>query len=221
MVRNALQSLIDSTYQNYELAFIDDSEDSFSGFKVFNEFSVYPRKYIHTGDTEEQKLARGGSNFGKHANDAMEKSDADICIMLCDDDFLKFDYLENLNTYYESHPEVKYAYSHINLFNPIDEPYEQVKERQVASPYLNHTSPLNPFCQVDSSQVSWRLPEGKERHILFNYPQTRNLDASIYTSMYNTWGNCVFTGFIGEFKGWFPDQLGHRVNNDYKVMDIS
>lgn len=216
LVKNALQSLIDSTYRNYELVFIDDSENQSAGNTAYNwwwnnnikkEGPIHGR-YLPTQDTLEAKKARGASNFGYYANYAMEQSDADVAIMLCDDDGIMPMYLERLNIFYNANPEINYAYSHLILFDPLKEDFNEVKTRTIASPYLCWRHALNPFCQVDSSQVSWRLPQAKEKGIEFIYPRTENLDADIYAKMYNAWGNCVWTGFTGVFKGWHEKQLG-------------
>ena len=212
LVRGALQSILDSTYKNWEVAFIDDTEDPVPGDKVSNEFMGDDSRfrYIWTGDTDEAKGVRGGSNFGKTANEVMQSSDADICISCCDDDFLMPGYLEKLNEYYKANPEVMYSYCHFTLYNPIEEKYEDIKQRTEASNYLNWTHPINPFCQIDSSQGSHRLQEGNKAEIFYPHPQTTALDSVIFSKMFNNWGPAVFNGILGQAKGWFPKQLGKR-----------
>lgn len=222
IVRNALQSIVDSSYKNYQVVMIDDSPNGYDGWVTYCEYlpKINPKYvdkifgYVHTKDTTEAKIARGGSNFGKFANQAMQESDADLCISLCDDDGFRSDYLANLNRFYNENPETMYAYTHLALFNPWEEDFNEVKTRTETSGYLNWQHPLNPFCQVDSSMVSHRLQEGNRDGITYPAPQTANLDSIIFSKMFNAWGNCVWTGFNGILKGWSLDtkvgQLGKR-----------
>lgn len=217
LVKNSLQSLLDSNFQNYELWFIDDSEDKTEGLEAYRWWFSKSRKigpatgyYYHTQDTIEEKILRGGSNFGMYANKAMEESFADICLMVCDDDFLWPGYLDHLNNYYQENSSIMYSYGHIVLYNPLDERYEDVIKKTEASEYLRHYDPINPYCRVDSSQVSWRRSEAIKNRITFPYPLTSNLDAAIYAKMCDAWGPCVFNGSIAQGKGWFDAQLGKR-----------
>lgn len=215
LAKNALQSIKESTYNNYLIDFIDDSEDSKPGYELFKEYFYTDVRghYIHTNDTLEKKKARGGSMFGYHATEVMKHSKADICIMLCDDDALYPDYLEKLNIYYNENTEINYSYGRLICYNPLIEKYDDIKYRTEYSQYLSWGHPLNPFCQVDSSQVSWRLPEANKENISFAYPRNRNLDADIYAKMFNAWGSCVCNDSIAQFKGQFSNQLGNRIED--------
>lgn len=220
LVQNLLNSILDSTYKNCEVAFIDDTENSWEGYKVYRTFVPEFMKadikfgYVHTKDTDEAKGTRGGSNFGKFANQVMLESDADLAIMGCDDDGVYPTYLEHINKYYQENPEVMYSYGHIILFNPWEEDFNEVKTRTEASAYLNWQHDIHPFCQLDSSQVSWNLKECNKAGITFPFPKTNNLDADIYAKMAEAWGLCKFNQGISQYKGWSLDtkvgQLGKR-----------
>ena len=109
MVLNALTSINKLSYKNIEIAFIDDGSDH-PGEPVAREHlkpSILKKvKFYNTNDTIKQKIDRGGSEFGKLANEAVKNSDADIVLMLCDDDALFSDYLDYLNRFYK-HDECK------------------------------------------------------------------------------------------------------------------
>lgn len=221
LIKNALQAIAESTYDNYEVAIIDDSPECPAKPIVEQHFPqlLSKCKFYETNDTKESKLARGSSIFGKFCNQALEESDSDVFIMNCDDDAIYPTYLENLNKFYQENLDVNYAYSHIVLFNPLVEDFNEVKKRTGASHYLNHTGPINPFCQVDSSQVSFRRQETLDAGIRFAYPMTRNLDADIYQKSFNVFGHCIWTGCIGQFKGWdYGRQLGSR-NTDFENFE--
>ena len=76
-------------------------------------------------------------------------------------------------------------------------------------------SALNPYFDIDMSQVAWRRTSFLEANIQFPYPMTVNLDAAIYIQMHSAFGLCKFSGFTGQFKaidkGKYMDQLSHRM----------
>jgi len=134
--------------------------------------------------------------------------------MLCDDDAIYPTYFDNLCTYYVDNPTIQYAYSHVLLFNPEVDNYKECTSR---INHLNYAVPINPVCHVDASQVSWRLAASKAHNITFPYPQTACLDAVVYQQLFNALGVCHYTGFVGQYKGWFDGQLGRR--NDAAVYN--
>jgi hypothetical protein len=220
---NALKSIENSTYKNYEIAFINDSGESTSDHLLTDLKDKTKVKQYNIGISDEEKQIKGGSIFGNYANLAIKESDAEIVIMLCDDDALLPDYLENLNKFYQSNPYA-WSYSKVKYYNPEIEDYTKAEDDYAnkrgpagSTDDLNRNNqPLNPFCRCDASQVSFRTFYFKDRNVWFPFPQTRNLDASIYQSMYNAVGPCYPNSFYGQCKGVFADQLGSRAS-DFKV----
>jgi glycosyltransferase involved in cell wall biosynthesis len=218
LVKTALASIKNHNYHNWELAFIDDGSE-IEGKPIVEEIlseSLSNIKFYNTYDSIENKLQRNqeeGSIFGKYAQQAIEESNADIALMLCDDDALYPNYLINLNTYFNNHPEENYVYSHIHPFDPIltriedNPPYEHH--------HLNKEYPLNPYYNIDMSQVSWRIKPFLDNNIKFRYPMTVDLDANLYDQMHNKFGDCKFSGFFSQYKsickGGYNDQLSYRM----------
>ena len=227
MVKNSLQSIVNSTYSNYEVAFINDSGEESSNhiLEFIKNTDIYSNfKQYNINQSTEEKVQQGGSIFGKYANTAIRESDADIVIMLCDDDALLPDYLFNLNNYYKESTEVMWAYSKVKYYNPTVESYleatEDLQRVQSGGSVVDlnlHTEPINPDCKCDASQVSFRRACFMEKNIEFPYPKTRNLDSAIYSKMYQEWDSCYHTNFHGQCKGVFSDQLGCRIQADFKV----
>ena len=128
-VRIALNSVLEHQYSNWEIAFIDDSS-KIPGKPIVEEMlngHLDKIKFYNTNDSVENKLSRGqehGSIFGKYAQIAVEESDADYVMMLCDDDALYPGYFENLNKYFAEHVDENYVYSHIHTYNPILTPLD-------------------------------------------------------------------------------------------------
>lgn len=232
IVKNALKSINKSSYKNFTIAFIDDGSPNPG--KPIVEQTLDPEllskvTFYNTNHTIEDKIAQGGSIFGKLANEAIENTQCDLSIMLCDDDALTPGYLEYLNSYFNLNPEVNHCYSKVLFFDPTKEDYTKSKDSTTFSHpgttyNLNHyTTPINPYCKVDSSQVAWKVKCNKEQNIWFPFPQTRNLDAALYKELYNKCGPSYPTHFYGQCKGSFKDQLGNRYNhskNEYKVNEL-
>lgn len=214
MLRNALNSVKGSTYKNWDLCVIDDGTEH-PAIDVLNEcFEKNERiqhriSCIQTMDPQERKALRGGSQFGLYANAAIEASDADLVLMLCDDDVLIDDYMERLNDFYTSNPQTNYSYCHLKFYDPLNG--QNNEENSVSdgyTKYLNSRShPINPVRRVDSSQVSWRRSRWMEDGIRFPHPRTSNLDEAIFAQMHSVWGDCEFNGTVGQWKGIHRDQL--------------
>lgn len=212
LVKNALKSLQNSTYTNWELAFIDDGSDILGEpivreiFKDTSNISFY-----RTNDTVEDKLKRNGyqgSLMGKLAQDALETSSSDYCVMLCDDDMLVPDYLEKLNSYYINNSDKLYSYCHIKIYDPTKIiPYEPFQKQDYVQ---NVVEPVCPYYRLDMSQVSFNLKSTLEYKIKFKFPYTVNIDAELFLNMYSVWGDIHFNGIDGQYKAIYEDNLMRR-----------
>jgi glycosyltransferase involved in cell wall biosynthesis len=210
MVRFALDSIAAQRTGDYHLAIIDDG--SVTPIRSVLDDYLWTRDFVtiyETGDTIEQKLAQGGSRHGEYINRALEDSEEDVAIILCDDDALYPGYLENLAEYYERNPYVAYSYGLVSVYNPLKVPHYHKIQNDFDS-FLNKDVPLNPYCQVDASQVSWRIAPALAEGINFPSPQTAALDAAVYQQMYDRFGFCFPNNIIAQYKGVFHDQMGSR-----------
>jgi glycosyltransferase involved in cell wall biosynthesis len=230
IVKNALQSLNELTYTNFEIAFIDDG--SVTPGQAIAEEILKPEilklvTFYNTNDSIEQKRLQGGSVFGKLANTAILNSDAQYALMLCDDDAIVPDYLEYLNEYFILNEFVTYCYSKVYFFNPTIESYKNSKEHSTynhpGSTYtLNyHTEPINPVGKLDASQICWKTSCNKQGNVWFPFPLTRGLDAALYQQLFDTYGYCYPTFTYGQYKGAFADQLGNRWVDKHNEFNIT
>ena len=216
MVLNAIKSLNKNTYKNFEIAFIDDGSDQPGEEVVRNELKpsfVKKTTFYNTNDTVEAKIERGGSEFGKIANEAVKNSDADIVLMLCDDDALFPDYLDKLNKFYRYNPKINYAYCKLKYYDPTKQSYTKAKENEED----DHTKLINPVTNLDSSQVSWRRKCMIEKDFWFPYPRTRNLDAVMFVHLWFYYKHCAPIKEFGQYKAKFEDQLGNRDHGYYQL----
>lgn len=211
MIRHvALQSIKEMDYDNWELVLIDDGSDT-PGRPIVEDVlkdHLDKLKFIRTETTMDQRRSPG-SMFGWHMNDAVRKSDADIVVVLCDDDAMLPDYLSNMNKFFVEHPEHVWGYCHVTAFDPTKEDYHTAPPTPSFN-YNDHTKPIEPACAVDSSQVVYRTDCTRVDNIEWPYPKTGCLDMDFYNRMVPKYGLCPFMGFVGQYKAIFPDQLGKR-----------
>lgn len=216
MVRNALKSILkaDAYHQNWELAFGDDGS-VIPGRPIVEEIlkdKLSQVKFYHSGMSFEDKIS-SGLILGKMANIAMKESNADLAIMLCDDDELVPTYLKGLSDYFLSNPEVLYCYSKVHLYNPFFNKSENVNN--VTGSYNKFNGSINPVNNVDASQVAWRLSCCKKQGAWFaestkhvpGKPWTKDTDKSFFENLYEKCGEAKFSGLIGEYKGIHDYQL--------------
>jgi len=144
----------------------------------------------------------------------MEESNADVALMLCDDDELVPTYLKDLSAYFLQHPNILYCYSKLYLYNPILQKSEDAS-RSTNNKWSNFTAPLNPVNHLDASQVAWRLDCCKKHGAWFKdntkfvpgKPWTKDTDKSFFENLFEKCGPCHPTGFVGQFKGIHDYQL--------------
>jgi len=245
----ALKTMLESDYDNWELSFVDDSSDQHSDEILEIFFEENPQykdkkdrvKIFKTNDSIEEKKERGEAIFGLVANDSMRESDAEITLMLCDDDGVIHDYLSKLNSYYLNNPERIHSYSKVIPYNPLKGRKTEAKKGEwvegnsgleykefsfMPENYLNCRGD-SPHAEnsLDSSQVSWRRSKAIEDEVLFPYPKTSNLDAVIYNKMDKKWGECHFNGIIGQYKAFWEGQNAYRqdaeVEKRFNQVDLS
>jgi glycosyltransferase involved in cell wall biosynthesis len=227
IVQNALKSILDITYPEFEVHFIDDGSTN-RGEPVVREMcsSIIDKFTFHYIDnTIEQKKAQGGSIHGKYLNLAIEQSDADHVIILCDDDAIFPHFLTKLNVFLnkEENLDKKYFYHNIVLYDSIREPYTVGVERMDLSYFTNaHTQPIHCTCRVDSTQVTYSRKFFVENGLSYPAPQTSGLDASIYEQMFNAWGPAYYSGLISQVKSNNEDNLivKDRTDNMFITNDM-
>jgi len=216
LVRNALNSILKANehYTNWELAFGDDGS-KIPGRPIVEEIlkdHLDKITFVHSGLEFEDKIQQG-LILGKLANEAIQESDADVALILCDDDELVPTYLKGLSEFFQSNPSVLYCYSKIHLYNPF---YQKSKDVNNVSGNFNKWDwPINPVNKVDATQVAWRLDCCKEHDAWFQdstksvqgKPWTKDTDKSFFENLFNKCGKCHPSGLIGQYKGIHDYQL--------------
>jgi glycosyltransferase involved in cell wall biosynthesis len=212
IVLNSLKSILDISYPEFEVHFIDDGSTN-RGEPIVKEVcsSIIDKFTFHYIDnTIEQKKAQGGSIHGKYLNLAIEQSDADHVIILCDDDAIFPHFLTKLNVFLnkEENLDKKYFYHNMVLYNSLTEPYTVGAERKDLSYFTNQwKTPIHCSSRVDSSQVTYSREAFFNDGLSYPAPQTSGLDAAIYEQMFQKWGPCYYSSLISQVKSNNEDNL--------------
>lgn len=220
LVIDALKSILraDKHHKNWHLAFHDDASPA-PGESIVR--SVLPENmmdkvtFYRTVATKEQKLASGGM-LGHVMNQMIKDSDAELAIILCDDDVLHEHYLINLNNYFISKPHEHACYSHVIVFDPTKESWDIATNTN--NPLNYYTGLINPENKLDASQVAWRISLNKKKNAWFPYPCHKNHDSGFFKAMHNAIGPIRFSGFISQYKAIHEGQLSHVGQEDAAVV---
>jgi glycosyltransferase involved in cell wall biosynthesis len=219
IVLNSLKSILDISYPEFEVHFIDDGSTK-KGEPVVREVcsSIIDKFTFHYIDnTVEQKKQQGGSIHGRYLNLAIEQSDADHVIILCDDDAIFPHFLTKLNVFLnkEENIDKKYFYHNMVLYNSLTEPYTTGVERKDLSYFTNQwKTPIHCSSRVDSSQVTYSRNAFINDGLSYPSPKTSGLDAAIYEQMFNKWGPCYYSSLISQVKSNNEDNLIWKDNTD-------
>lgn len=223
LVKNALHSIKEMNYDNWELVFLDDGSIA-AGEPIVRDIlkdSIHKVRFFNMHDSFEEKTKRGDSHIGLFMNYAIVTSDATITLILCDDDAITPEYFNGINKFYTENPDKVWAYCHVITYDPTTERFRQANYK--TNDWLNrYTTPVNPACALDSSQISWRTICTKKEGIYLPFPQTGCLDADLFSKMQTKYGPCGFVGCVGQYKAVFDDQMSRRQTmvpkNDYTII---
>lgn len=227
IVKNALKSIMDISYPNFEVHFIDDGSIN-KGEPIVRDICnpiIDKFTFHYINNTVEQKRIQGGSIHGEYLNLAIKESDADHVIILCDDDAIFPHFLTKLNNFLnkEDNLNKKYFYHNMVLYDSLKEDYKSGVERMDFSYFTNsHKTPINCAGRVDSSQVTYSRKDFIEYGLSYPSPQTSGLDMAIYNKMFSTWGPCEYSGLVSQVKSNNADNLvwKDRTDNMYITYDM-
>ena len=218
MVRNALESLRRNMDAEWRCVFIDDGSVARGEPIVREAFPdlVDRMEFVRCDDTVQDKIWQGGSRHPHYMNEAIARSRADVVIILCDDDALVEGSVKCLLDWYTAHPEAKWSYGKVSVFDPSKEPVPWGERRM--NWFLNDAEgDIRPAWRVDSCQVSFR------REWMPKYPEvnTVNNDATMFEGFQRKHGLCPPNGLVVSYKGSFGDQLGRRPETDYYKVGVA
>jgi glycosyltransferase involved in cell wall biosynthesis len=210
LIRFGLKSIKEQSYKNWNLVLIDDGSNQSayqSMCEILND-DIHKCKYINTYMAAEDKIKLGGSLFGLYWTHACLNKACDLGVMLCDDDALVPDYLENLNQFFVNNPNEMWCYTHYKGYDPYAQ--KDFSNIKISVNSALNTERINPDSKLDASQVAFKLNAFRENYVEFGYPKTANLDSDLYRKLYPIYGPCPYAGFFGQYKGLPSNRLENR-----------
>lgn len=215
----ALNSIRIQNHTNWHVAFIDDGSEQ-SGEKIVRDFftdeELEKVTFYNTNDTPEIKKQRAedykhlkgsddknsGMWLNPYFNKAVKENKHDIAFFLCDDDVLQELYLNNLNKYYNTNPDIMYSYCVVILF---DERHHNHLDRTDINSRFLYFHPINPYFHLDTAQVSWRAEAYNKDGIWFDEEYHLFFDAYWYKRLAEKYGLCVCNMIMGQYKNFDID----------------
>ncbi len=222
---NALNSILNCNYDNFEVHVIDDGSINKAEpiarqvcSSIIDKF-----KFTYINNSIEEKKRQGGSVHGKYLTEAIRQSNSDHVIVLCDDDAIYPNFLNNLNQLLNEKGDIPYFYHNIVLYDSLKETYIDGVNRNDLSYFTNQwKEPIHCYCKVDGSQVTFDTKKFNENQISYPAPQTAGLDAASFQQMFDNWGPAIYSGLISQVKSNNQDNLlykggdGMFLTNDMK-----
>lgn len=226
MVINALKSIqkANEFYENWELAFLDDSS-SIPGQQIVKNFpDIYKKTTFYNSNVNYQQKKDALTHF-IIANQALKETNADIAVVLCDDDALYPDYLLKLNNFFTNNP-VKSCYSDMVMFDPLEEDYDYLYKKYlnndliVTSAYDDNLKDRRAgdhgaWCgagKMDACQVAWRVSCNKDYNVWWPPGLLKDHDFYFFEQLARECGQMIYSGAIAQFKGHHKKQLGTLFN---------
>jgi spore maturation protein CgeD len=107
LIRQALQSVLDQTHQDYQLIVVDDST-KMNIFEIMGPYKFTESLTIHNivKPEERSKVNRLGINI----NIGLKNARGDVICYLADDDYYFPTWFEKLNRFFEENPDKQVAY---------------------------------------------------------------------------------------------------------------
>ena len=218
-ILRALESVKNQKHTNWQVAFFDDHSDipgedivrDFLSEEDLKKFTFYRSPDTREIKNNRKKIFEETYGFNKDNtgalitdwfNIAMSDHTFDVALFLCDDDLLHTDYLKKLNTFYNNYPEVNYSFSNVILF---DERYHNWEDMHEVRNRFYRPFPVNPYFNLDTSQVSWREKCFKNDNVAFRKDYHLNFDAEWYKQLFAKYGPCVPNYATGQYKNFDKD----------------
>ena len=216
LVRKSLNSILLASeyHQDWELAFGDDNS-KFPGKPIVEDVlkdHLGKINFYNSGLSFEEKIKRG-LILGELANQAIQKSDAEVGIILQDDDQLVPTYLKKLSDFFLNNPKVMYGYSKVHIYNPLYEDVDNVDN--LDHKYNKCNMPVNPVNNIDASQLAFRLSCCKEYDAWFgtttlqreSMPWAKDTDKTFFENLYEKLGDTSPIDVVGQYKAIHEYQL--------------
>ena len=213
-----------------EIIVIDDCEaealESVGAQRILGGTGI---KIIQPGDTLAQKKEHTASRVGWGLNKAVQESDADLVMMLCDDDLVYPGAAQWILKFFEQHPDEDWGWGSVCVYNATsccfptihtDDDMQFIDGEVVNAeganvppgrrdvPFMKRTTAAN---RLDISQVVWRRQSQIDHDIRWSdksHPKHQPIDHMIFHQMDGRFSNqCPNMDIMVQYKGTHAEQI--------------
>lgn len=242
MLRNAIRSVYNEglllfgwlhrTGHQIEIVIIDDCEaEAIKELGARRSGEYDGMRIIQPGDTLTQKKGHTASRVGWALNQAVQESDADLVMMLCDDDLVYPGAVKKIITFFEEHPDEDWGWGSACSYdaNSCDFPFihttegVQLIDGEVVNaeginvppgrrdvPCMARTVAAN---RLDISQVVWRRQSQIKHNIRWtdkSHPKNEPIDHMVFHQMDGRFQEqCPNMDILVQYKGSHDAQISH------------
>lgn len=240
MLRNAIRSIYNegllwssrdhTTKHQIEIVIVDDCEaEAIEEFGAQKSGEYDGMRIIQPRDTLMQKHGHTASRVGWALNKAVMESDADIVMMLCDDDLVYPWAAEKIIKFFEEHPEEDWGWGSACTYNAVTCNFPTIETNdgmqlihgQIVTAEGENSPPGKrdvPFMErtvaaniLDISQVAWRRESQIAHNIRWidkSHPNRNPIDHMVFHQMDSRFSEgCPNMDILVQYKGSHDTQL--------------
>jgi spore maturation protein CgeD len=165
MLEKAIQSVLNQTYQDFEILLMDDNSKMPQQLAILDKYKNHPKVIFYQSDVKDEDRVKT-VRYADLVNIAFTMLHGEFVTYLCDDDYF-FDYrLKTMVDYLDEHPDVSVVYGRQRMIRIFD-------DREIASSTRDAEHVLdNPNTLVDHSSVMHRASCIK---VCGNWPNDKGL----------------------------------------------
>lgn len=216
------------TSANVRLTIIDDCEsEAYTEMGAANQRWMLGtdlcHKLIAPQDTMKQKKGHARSRMGWGLNKAVQESDSDLLMMLCDDDLLVPGVSQRIIEWFEANETEQWAYGTSIPFDadgdfghglPVYEGKDWIEGQMVDHEPEHEWTRTHAANVLGVQQVIWRRPSMVNANIKWldhSHPHRQPIDHQVFHQMDERFEKgCPFIGFPIQYKGCWDGQVSRE-----------
>jgi len=143
-LERAIQSVLNQTYQNFEIILLDDNSDDPKVLEILEKYKKHPKiKFYNSNIKEEDRLKE--SPYARQINIGLKMATGKLIVYMCDDAEYLPEKFEKMVRFFKKHPFAKVCY---NQQKQIEENTGRIIRILKPDRILR-----DPFCKVDHNSV--------------------------------------------------------------------
>lgn len=146
-LERAIESVLNQTYQDFELLLMDDNSDDPRQIEILNKYKYHPKVRLYISDVKNEDRAKK-TRYSVLINQAMKVADGSLYSYCCDDDFFYPEKLQKVVDYFKNNGFAGVVYGAQHCIDRHADGSETVRSTRTAE-----RARLDASCNVDHSSV--------------------------------------------------------------------